>query len=308
MGVSHPGISLVNLQIHFGTSFRPFWHPGRVAWFSTTSHVGWIPLAPRESYYGWRKWGPRTVVVKNVERPKNRHPINHYAYRDHSLIIPYKEFRHISPNKQHDYNKLKVTGIRRNALLRDSKLTYGRHKITEMKQNVRKEKKNDTGKRQRTITKPNTFKSSPAPVRFSKGRDLLAEEKKMPAKEASQPKMKKITLPPKGTGDRSTTVAERRRPTPKERKPWAEKPPQISIVRPLRQPLINPPYSIQQSLEKPMTEQSVKQSPIVPPTQHIKKNTMHSKRGSAKVSQPAKSQKKWASPTSRNPILRRRRN
>ncbi len=42
------------------------WHPGRVLWIHTPQHIGWVPLAPHEVWYGSRYWGPGTVVVSQV--------------------------------------------------------------------------------------------------------------------------------------------------------------------------------------------------------------------------------------------------
>jgi len=286
MGVSFPGIRLVDFHIEFGSSFRPFWHPGRVAWVSTTSHVGWIPLAPWESYYGCHNWGPRTVVVKNRDRPKNQNRISHYAYRDHSVIVPQKEFRRVSPNTQHDYRKLMVTGVKRNTLLRDSKPTYGHHRMARVKQDVRKGKNNDTAKRQQIITKPNTFKSSTPPVRVSRGRALLRPEKK-------------TTLPRKETGDRTTKVTKRRPLASSNPKSGVEKSPQVSTARPPRQPLIKQEDSTRRKLKQTRPKQSARESSSLPRAQHIEKKTVPSRSGLSMMSQPSKNPQKWASPQSR---------
>lgn len=42
------------------------WHPGRVLWIHTPQHIGWVPLAPHEVYYGSRYWGPGTMVVNQA--------------------------------------------------------------------------------------------------------------------------------------------------------------------------------------------------------------------------------------------------
>jgi hypothetical protein len=226
MGVSFPGISLVNFNIHFGPLFKPFWHPGRIAWVSTASHVGWIPLAPWETYYGCRKWGPRTVVVKYRDTPKNKIDINHYAYRKHSVIIPQKEFRRASPNRQHDYRKLMVTGVKRNTILRDAKPTYGHHQMAKVAQNVRKARKNDIVKKERTITKPNRLRSSNPPVRVSRDRAQLK-----PAQ--------KTTLPPKELGDRTAKVTKRPPLASSNPKSGAKESPQVSSTAPPRAQSMN---------------------------------------------------------------------
>lgn len=42
------------------------WHPGRVLWIHTPQYIGWVPLAPHEVFYGFRYWGPGTVVLNQV--------------------------------------------------------------------------------------------------------------------------------------------------------------------------------------------------------------------------------------------------
>ncbi len=43
-----------------------YWGPGYVGWVHTPTCVSWVPLAPREVYYGRGYYGPYSVNVKNV--------------------------------------------------------------------------------------------------------------------------------------------------------------------------------------------------------------------------------------------------
>jgi len=43
-----------------------FWSPGFVAWIQTPTYVSWVPLAPREIYYGHGYYGPYSVNVNKV--------------------------------------------------------------------------------------------------------------------------------------------------------------------------------------------------------------------------------------------------
>jgi FecR protein len=43
-----------------------YWGPGYVGWVYTNRHVAWVPLAPRETYYGRGHHGPHSVNVTNV--------------------------------------------------------------------------------------------------------------------------------------------------------------------------------------------------------------------------------------------------
>jgi hypothetical protein len=61
------------------------WYPGRVGWIHSGPSIGWVPLAPYESYYGYRSWGHRTVVISHTTI------INitdfRYRYLDEAVII-----------------------------------------------------------------------------------------------------------------------------------------------------------------------------------------------------------------------------
>ncbi|OPY71721.1 MAG: FecR protein [Syntrophorhabdus sp. PtaU1.Bin058] len=43
-----------------------YWGPGYVGWVYTPTYVSWVPLAPREIYYGHGYYGPYSINVKNV--------------------------------------------------------------------------------------------------------------------------------------------------------------------------------------------------------------------------------------------------
>ncbi len=43
-----------------------YWGPGFVGWIYTPSYVSWVPLAPREIYYGYGYYGPHSVNITQV--------------------------------------------------------------------------------------------------------------------------------------------------------------------------------------------------------------------------------------------------
>ncbi|MBI5633288.1 MAG: FecR domain-containing protein [Nitrospirae bacterium] len=43
-----------------------YWGPGYVGWVRTPTYVAWVPLAPRETYYGHGNYGPYSVNLINV--------------------------------------------------------------------------------------------------------------------------------------------------------------------------------------------------------------------------------------------------
>jgi hypothetical protein len=43
-----------------------YWGPGFVGWVYTPTYVSWVPLAPREIYYGYGYYGPHSVNITRV--------------------------------------------------------------------------------------------------------------------------------------------------------------------------------------------------------------------------------------------------
>ena len=41
-----------------------YWGPGYVGWVRTRDYVAWVPLAPREVYYGYGNYGPNSVDIR----------------------------------------------------------------------------------------------------------------------------------------------------------------------------------------------------------------------------------------------------
>ncbi len=61
------------------------WYPGRVGWFHSRDHIGWVPLAPHEHYYGHRPWGHHTKLIHRSRRPKI--DIHRYRYLDEAVVV-----------------------------------------------------------------------------------------------------------------------------------------------------------------------------------------------------------------------------
>ena len=92
-----------------------FWSPGRVSWIHSGAYVGWVPLAPRETYYSYRHWGgPHDVVVtKSNFGQININPRN-YAYANNAIVVPQKDFYRVS-----NYRDVRVTNVDRTAIVND---------------------------------------------------------------------------------------------------------------------------------------------------------------------------------------------
>lgn len=74
-----------------------FWGPGFVGWIRTPTYISWVPLAPREIYYGYGYYGPYSVNITrinistiNVERVVYRNA----RIRDGVTIVHHDTFVH----------------------------------------------------------------------------------------------------------------------------------------------------------------------------------------------------------------------
>jgi hypothetical protein len=107
VAVLRVGLPLLNIGF--------FWSPGRVSWIHSGSYVGWVPLAPRETYYSHRNWGgPHEVVVTNVKITQININIRSYAYAGHAIIVPRDNFYGVN-----SYRNAQVTRISPAAIVRD---------------------------------------------------------------------------------------------------------------------------------------------------------------------------------------------
>ena len=77
--------------------------------------MGWVPLAPRETYYSHRHWGGRheVVVTKSNFGQINIHPRN-YAYANRAIVVPQKDFYRVN-----NYRDVRVTNVDRTTIIKD---------------------------------------------------------------------------------------------------------------------------------------------------------------------------------------------
>jgi hypothetical protein len=104
------GVGFPLLEIGFA------WYPGRVAWIHSGSYIGWVPLAPYEPYYCYRRWGPRAVVVKNVNITNLN--INRYKYVKHAVIINQNKLYTVR-----NYKKARIRNINHATLVKNYRVT-----------------------------------------------------------------------------------------------------------------------------------------------------------------------------------------
>ncbi len=104
--------------VRVGVNLGPFlpipfgWYPGRVGWIYSGLNVGWIPLAPFETYYGRRPWGPRTLVVNNINITNIN--INRYQYINRAVIVNQKNLYRVN-----NYENVRIANINRNSIKND---------------------------------------------------------------------------------------------------------------------------------------------------------------------------------------------
>jgi Family of unknown function (DUF6600) len=84
-----------------------FWYPGRVSWIHTGTYVGWVPLAPRETYYSYRHWGgPHAMVVNNVNITQININVRNYAYVNRAIVVNQNNFYRVN-----NYRDVRVTNV-----------------------------------------------------------------------------------------------------------------------------------------------------------------------------------------------------
>ena len=100
------GLPLLNIGFH--------WYPGRVSWIHTGSTIGWVPLAPHETYYCRRRWGgPHTTVVSNVSIAHININVRNYTYLSHAVVVNRSNFF-----KVNNYRRVRLTNINRAAIVK----------------------------------------------------------------------------------------------------------------------------------------------------------------------------------------------
>ncbi len=90
-----------------------FWNPGRVSWIHSGANVGWVPLAPRETYYSHRHWGdPHSVVVNNVNITRININVRNYAYANRAIVVHQNNFYNVN-----NYRNVRVNNINNTTII-----------------------------------------------------------------------------------------------------------------------------------------------------------------------------------------------
>jgi hypothetical protein len=90
-----------------------YWYPGRVSWIYRGIYVGWVVLAPSETYYSHRHWGDRhAVVVNNVNITQININVRNYAYADHAVVVNQDNFYRVN-----NYRDVRETNVNRTTII-----------------------------------------------------------------------------------------------------------------------------------------------------------------------------------------------
>jgi hypothetical protein len=92
-----------------------YWYPGRVSWIHRGAYVGWVPLAPRETYYSHRHWGgPYAKAVNNLNIQQFNSNVRNYAYANQAVLVNQDNFYRVN-----NYRDVRVTHVDRAAIIND---------------------------------------------------------------------------------------------------------------------------------------------------------------------------------------------
>jgi hypothetical protein len=176
-----------------------YWGPGFVGWIHTPTYVSWVPLAPREIYYGYGYYGPHSVNITNVNITniqvqkivyKNVHVHNAVTVIHHDTFVTGK---HVDVK------------VRENPFLRE-RISIGRPAIKPEKATLMPVLKEI----------PQT-KRPPEPIREIKVRELKEKHPLVKAKEAS-------VLRPESPPKEMILKTKEGKPVPKPHEKEVEKP------------------------------------------------------------------------------------
>ena len=91
---------------------RPvYWYPGRVSWVHSDGNVGWVPLAPSETYYSHHYWGPGSYFI-GANTGGAGIGVGGLAYANHAVVVPRGSLYSVN-----SYSGLRVANINRTVII-----------------------------------------------------------------------------------------------------------------------------------------------------------------------------------------------
>jgi hypothetical protein len=195
------GLSLLDVSF--------WWCPGRVSWIHRGVYVGWVPLAPGETYYSHRHWGgrhAREIRDENVTQVNIN--IRNYTYVDHAIIVKQDRFHGVDnyrDNREHINRNVvknfKAAPVINNTVINNYAVNKERHNFTNVTVNekphsavVNRIKHNESIMRQERNEKASDLQQQVRNAREGKiNRNVQIEAPKstnyiVPSNEANRPK------------------------------------------------------------------------------------------------------------------------
>ena len=142
-----PGVTAIGFNITFGKRYRSRWHPGRVRWVAHNDNIGWLPLAPWETYYGYRKWGARTVLVPGGASLSINLNLSNHEYIKHTVIIPKQHLYRRKQGAVHNYNTVKIKNINKKTIVNNYRVLPSAHRLREGKHSTKITRNRNTERR-----------------------------------------------------------------------------------------------------------------------------------------------------------------
>jgi hypothetical protein len=173
--VSHvPGVTAIGFNITFGRKYRPHWHPGRVRWIAYNDYIGWLPLAPWETYYGYRKWGPRTVVMHHGPSFSININLSRHKYINHAVVIPKRHLYNRKHGVVNNYKTVKIKNINKTVVINNYKAVPVTEKVRHKRRRANAATVNNVENRVETRVERQGVKERKA-VRRAENRDNRKE-------------------------------------------------------------------------------------------------------------------------------------
>jgi hypothetical protein len=227
-----------------------YWGPGFVGWVRTPTYVSWVPLAPRETYYGHGYYGPHSINVTQVN-------ITHIDV--HKIVYKNVRVQNAVTVVHHDTfvkGKRVEVKVKENPFLKE-KISLGRPDIKPEKATVMP-----------VIKEIPQGKRPPEPIRDIKVKELKEKRPLVREKEASvlKPQSPPGKMPVRSIEKTRVERPKEIRPTEKEigkpgpvekgvEKPKEFKPAEKGVERPkeLRPPEkgVEKPRPVEKGVEKP---------------------------------------------------------
>jgi hypothetical protein len=119
-----------------------FWYPGRVSWIHSGIYVGWVVLAPQETYYSRRHWGDRhAMVVNNVNITQININVRNYTYAEHAVVVNrdqlyrvnnYRDVREKNVNRTTIINNYNAAPVINNTVINNYTTNKQRYNYTDV--------------------------------------------------------------------------------------------------------------------------------------------------------------------------------